>query len=49
MISCHVFGEGASNEHDFAIKLNRKIGRNDHRLDPEQEGGQDVGVLDLLL
>lgn len=44
MISCHVFGEGASNEHDFSIKLNRKIGRNDHRLDPEQEGGQDVGA-----
>ena len=44
MISCSVFGEGADNEHEFAIKLNRKIGRNDHRLDPEQEGGQDVGA-----
>ena len=43
MISCHVFGEPSDNEHNFAIKLNRKIGRNDHRLDPEQEGGQDVG------
>jgi hypothetical protein len=42
MISCHVFGEGADNEHQFAIKLNRKIGRNDHRLDAEQEGEQDV-------
>ena len=44
MISCHVFGEPSDNEHNFAIKLNRKIGRNDHRLDPEQEGGQDVGA-----
>lgn len=43
MISCSVFGEGAANEHDFAIKLNRKIGRNDHRTDPEQEGGESVG------
>lgn len=44
MISCSVFGEGADNEHEFAIKLNRKIGRNDHRLDSEQEGEQDVGA-----
>ena len=43
MISCSVFGEGADNEHQFTIKLNRKIGRNDHRLDPEQEGGESVG------
>ena len=43
MISCSVFGEPADNDHQFAIKLNRKIGRNDHRLDAEQEGGQDVG------
>ena len=44
MISCSVFGEGGDNEHQFTIKLNRKIGRNDHRLDPEQEGEQDVGA-----
>ena len=43
MISCSVFGEGAANDHDFAIKLNRKIRRNDHRIDAEQEGGQDIG------
>ena len=44
IISCHVFGEPGDNDHQFAIKLNRKIGRNDHRLDAEQEGGQDVGA-----
>lgn len=44
MISCSVFAEPADNDHQFAIKLNRKIGLNDHRLDPEQEGGQDVGA-----
>ena len=44
MISCSVFGEGAANEHEFSIKLNRKIGDNAHRTDPEQEGRQDVGV-----
>lgn len=43
MISCSVFGEGSDNEHEFAIKLNRKIGRHDHRTDAEQEDGQDVG------
>ena len=43
MISCHIFGEPADNDHQFAIKLNRRIGFNNHRLDAEQEGGQDVG------